>query len=290
MSLTSLPGELLWSHVVGFLPPPAPRALNETCKALRNVAPSASLTAAWLAKWYSGGESLLQAARVCSPASHSTLVLRQLVNEHGHGDNLTAALDASSRRTLLHIAALRGHTDAVAYVLATAAAAVGAEGIAEGPNPEWLNAVDRGGATALGLACLAGHIEVVRLLLAQPGVEANVRTGRLIRDEARPASASAAAAAAATAAAATAAAVTAAAAAAAIATAAATAAAAAGLGDPRIDAASARAALAGAALADFMRSHSAMHEDDDQADNGDSEAPSDDDSGLQVSVPFPCST
>ena len=287
MSLTSLPGELLWSHVVGFLPPPAPRALNETCKALRNVAPSASLTAAWLAKWYSGGESLLQAARVCSPASHSTLVLRQLVNEHGHGDNLTAALDASSRRTLLHIAALRGHTDAVAYVLATAATAVGAEGVAAGPNPEWLNAVDRGGATALGLACMAGHVEVVRVLLAQPGVDANVRTGRLIRDGVRPASAAAAAAA--TAAAAIAAAATAAAAAAAAAATAA-AAAAAVLGDPRADAASAGAALAGAALADFMRSLSAMHEDDDQADDGDSEALSDDDSGLQVSVPFPCST
>ena len=131
---------------------------------------------------------------------------------------------------------------------------------------------------------MAGHIEVVQLLLAQPGVEANVRTGRLIRTEARPASTAAAATAAATAAAATAAvAASAAATAAAAIVATAAAAAAAGLGDMSADAASASAALADAALADFVRSHRAMHEEDYQADDEDSEALSEDYSDLQVS-------
>ena len=41
----------------------------------------------------------------------------------------------------------------------------------------WLNARDRGGATALGLACILGRVDVVKLLGRQPNVDFNIATG-----------------------------------------------------------------------------------------------------------------
>jgi ankyrin repeat protein len=41
----------------------------------------------------------------------------------------------------------------------------------------WLNARDKGGATALGLACILGRVDLVKLLGRQPSININVATG-----------------------------------------------------------------------------------------------------------------
>ena len=41
----------------------------------------------------------------------------------------------------------------------------------------WLNKRDRGGPTALGLACILGRTDLVRALLLQPGIDVNIATG-----------------------------------------------------------------------------------------------------------------